>query len=169
MSEMFPLVGHPVKVKASWQEAEIREKPLLLNPYTANPSEHLMFTHEGEAVPRSEEGKVTIEVLQLNRPNLVTERARSFMDLRQTLIENTADSMQSALNTYVSELTEFPGASLIFLQNLCRVAQFTTYDQQIVPLVRVPCVVIDSRMPMVRKHGITQWPIMRHVDRIFVV
>ncbi len=130
MSEMFPLAGHPVKVKASWQEAEIREKPLLLNPYTANPSEHLMFTHEGEAVPRSEEGKVTIEVLQLNRPNLVTERARSFMDLRQTLIENTADSMQEALSTYVSELTEFPGASLIFLQNLCRVAQSAPEDTE---------------------------------------
>lgn len=130
MSEMFPLVGHPVKAKAPWQEAELREKPLLLNPYTAKPSEHLMFTHEGEAVPRSEEGKVTIDVLQLNRPHLTAERARSFKELRQVLIENTSDSLRVALNTYVSELTEFPGASLIFLQNLCRVAESAPQDTE---------------------------------------
>ncbi|MEA9657964.1 AAA family ATPase [Xanthomonas campestris] len=123
MSEMFPLEGYPVKPMSTWQEAQLREKPLLINPYTANPSEHLMFTYQGEAIARSKEGSATIEVLKLNRRNLIAERESCFEDLRQVLTGNTPDSLRESLSAHISERAEYPGASLIFLQNLCRLAE----------------------------------------------
>jgi len=51
------------------------EQPLLLDPYgTDDPSEHLWFEDDGTVRPISHRGDVTIEVLALNRPDLVERR-----------------------------------------------------------------------------------------------
>ncbi|MFJ5390020.1 AAA family ATPase [Pectobacterium sp. CHL-2024] len=121
--QMFPLEGNPVKTMSTWQEAETREKPLLMNPYTANPSEHIMFTYDGEVVGRSKQGSTTIEILQLNRPHLITARARCFEKLEVVLTNNLPENLVKILNTYVDETTEYSGAIIIFLQNLCRISE----------------------------------------------
>jgi len=122
MSEMFPLEGHPVKPMSTWQEAQLREKPLLINPYVANPSEHLMFTYQGEAIARSKEGTTTIEVLKLNRRSLIAERENCFEELREILTSRTSE-LRVLLSDHISKRTKHPGASLIFLQSLCRLAK----------------------------------------------
>jgi energy-coupling factor transporter ATP-binding protein EcfA2 len=54
------------------------EQPLLLDPYgTDDPSEHLWFEDDGTVRPISDHGDVTIEVLALNRPDLVERRQRA--------------------------------------------------------------------------------------------
>lgn len=122
MREIFPLDGHPVKPMSTWREAELREKPLLLNPYTTNPSEHIMFTYEGEAVGRSNHGTTTIEVLDLNRSTLVSARKNHFKKIQDVLSEHSSGNLKLMLNKYLNEVNEYSGAVEIFLQNLCRIA-----------------------------------------------
>lgn len=119
--ESFPLQGKPVRPGASWVEAAEREKPLLLDPYRADASRHLMFTHEGEAVGRSSEGTVTIDVIGLNRPSLVSARGRVLSQLKTILAESESASLVRALAEF-SGRTQFPGVVEIYLQNLCRVS-----------------------------------------------
>ncbi|MFJ5437441.1 AAA family ATPase [Pectobacterium brasiliense] len=130
MREIFPLDGHPVKPMSTWQEAELREKPLLINPYTTNPSRHIMFTYEGEAVGRSNQGSTTIKILDLNRSNLVLARGKCFEELKDALLENTSDNLEMRLNTYLSDTIEYSGAAVIFLQNLYRVADGTSSNTE---------------------------------------
>ena len=62
------------------------EQPLLLDPYgTDDPSEHLWFEEDGSVRPISDRGDVTIEVLALNRPNLV-ERRREAAERTQSVL-----------------------------------------------------------------------------------
>ncbi|MES1243041.1 MAG: hypothetical protein ABUT39_15610 [Acidobacteriota bacterium] len=72
-----------------------REKPLLLNPYLQNPRDHLRFRplrESPERLPlsqvegRTEEGKTSVEVLRLNRPNLASSRALAQQRIRQQLM-----------------------------------------------------------------------------------
>lgn len=126
MREIFPLDGNPIKPLSTWQEAELREKPLLINPYTTNPSEHIMFTYEGEAVGRSNHGTTTIEVLDLNRSNLVSARKNHLKKLQNVLADHSSDNFKSMLNTYLNEINEYSGVATIFLQNLCRIADDTS-------------------------------------------
>ena len=123
ISELFPLDGLPIKPGALWQEAELREKPLIINPYKDTPSKHLIFSHQGEVFARSNKGATTIEVLQLNRSKLVNARARSFQNITQLLIGNLSHSLRDTLDIYITKEAEFPGACLIFLQTICRIAK----------------------------------------------
>lgn len=52
------------------------EWALILHPEMDNPEEHLMFLENGEVTGITEKGKKTIEICQLNRDTLVTERRR---------------------------------------------------------------------------------------------
>jgi hypothetical protein len=62
------------------------EQPLLLDPYgTDAPSEYLWFEDNGTVRPISKRGDVTIEVLALNRPNLVARR-REAAGLTQSVL-----------------------------------------------------------------------------------
>jgi len=62
-----PLLGGPEDLHA--------EKPLLLNPCEDQPQDHLVFHRDGMVSGTTERGQVTVEVLGLNRPQLVSDRA----------------------------------------------------------------------------------------------
>lgn len=55
-----------------------REEPLLLHPEADEPEKHLIFLPDGQikAKEKSSRGKTTIDICQLNRKPLVTERHR---------------------------------------------------------------------------------------------
>ncbi len=59
-----------------WRHELKAEAPLLLHPYFDYPENHICFKPDGFAFPRdeSQKGKETIEVCDLNRPELVRER-----------------------------------------------------------------------------------------------
>lgn len=121
-AQNFPLIGSAVRPGASWAEAVARERPLLIDPYRANVSLHLMFDHSGEAVGRSDEGVVTIDVMDLNRSTLVRARAEELHALRILLGQSTPADVEESLLGFL-QTARFPGVVEIFLQNFCRVSE----------------------------------------------
>jgi uncharacterized protein (TIGR02646 family) len=72
----FPIAG----TRMSTENDADQENPLLLNPYIHDPAKHLefFFGPEGQPTgiirPRTESGRVSIEVYRLQRPELTDER-----------------------------------------------------------------------------------------------
>jgi uncharacterized protein (TIGR02646 family) len=76
----FPLASERTRAKKSGDEK--KEKPLLLDPCSDEPSEHLEFTEDGIVRPaldtsnkESRKGKISIEVYGLTRSGLVRRRS----------------------------------------------------------------------------------------------
>lgn len=67
-----------------------KEKPLLLNPWIDDPEKHLIFDDTGVVGFKTRRGEVTIDVLGLNRDDLIDERkeacTRAKEDLRGLLV-----------------------------------------------------------------------------------
>jgi 5-methylcytosine-specific restriction endonuclease McrA len=67
--------GEEIRYNALWfWESLKNEQPLLLDPCQMNPGDHLLFDKRGIVAPLTEEGQVTVEILKLNRNELVKER-----------------------------------------------------------------------------------------------
>jgi uncharacterized protein (TIGR02646 family) len=54
--------------------ALLKENPLLIDPCLDNPEDHLVFHDNGTVVGKSDRGKTTIQIFNLNRESLVEER-----------------------------------------------------------------------------------------------
>jgi len=61
------------------------EQALLLDPCVDDPDKHLAFGEGGTVSPITEQGRVTIEVLSLNRESLVEARSQEVKTLLETL------------------------------------------------------------------------------------
>lgn len=70
----FPLAGSRVSIGETDPVKLAEEAPLLLNPCVDSPQLHLNLNPEGLLLPRDKRGEVTIEVLNLNRRELVAAR-----------------------------------------------------------------------------------------------
>jgi uncharacterized protein (TIGR02646 family) len=70
--EWFPLEDETARATAKGEES--REKPLLLNPYEDEPSQHLEFLASGAVRARTRRGAETIRILDLNRSGLTRGR-----------------------------------------------------------------------------------------------
>jgi uncharacterized protein (TIGR02646 family) len=77
----FPIAGNQIKVPPDdpiqWRSdsrAMLEEKPLLLNPEIDTPENHLYFDINGIIYGRTEKGKITIQVFNLNRQSLIFKR-----------------------------------------------------------------------------------------------
>jgi uncharacterized protein (TIGR02646 family) len=91
------------------------EEALLLNPYLDDYSEHLAFVpsvkldHPGLAVGISEKGKATIEILDLNRPELVQMRRKEQANVRaafkQAFMQAVVSEGPEAITDLLSEIT----------------------------------------------------------------
>ncbi|MDO7896889.1 AAA family ATPase [Pseudomonas citrulli] len=57
-----------------------QERPVLIDPSSDDPFEHLAFNVEGFCVGRNDRGKETVDVLKLNRSELVGRRAAIFSE-----------------------------------------------------------------------------------------
>lgn len=77
----FPVAGKRAKSESNYEDILKKEKPLFIDPCKDMPSEHFSFNNSGEIEYLSERGKVTIELLNLNRSKLV--------ELRKNEIQNT--------------------------------------------------------------------------------
>jgi len=71
----FPVEGKRAAVRTGYEKIIREEKAMLIDPCNENPVEHLGFSDDGLAVPHSEKGRVTIDILQLNRKALVSDRS----------------------------------------------------------------------------------------------
>jgi uncharacterized protein (TIGR02646 family) len=72
--QRFPVAGRRAAVGAR-DAGLLRERPLLLDPCRDKPEEHLVFSEDGFVSSGTEPGRITIEVLDLNRAQRTDERA----------------------------------------------------------------------------------------------
>jgi uncharacterized protein (TIGR02646 family) len=77
----FPVEGARAGYPATGQ-ALLEERPLLLDPCIDDPDAHLVFSEDGRVASDSERGRVTINVLGLNRDTLVSGRQAAIATLR---------------------------------------------------------------------------------------
>jgi predicted ATPase len=70
----FPVEGKRVKVLTPYLELITKEKALLIDPCIDKPEEHLIFKENGDVDFLSPKGKTTIEILKLNRSDLILSR-----------------------------------------------------------------------------------------------
>lgn len=73
----FPTLGTRARIGATLQECRETENGLI-DPTFDNPSEHFRFSREGICVGVSARGRLTIEVIGLNREGLVEARGRAW-------------------------------------------------------------------------------------------
>jgi hypothetical protein len=73
----FPVAGPRASLYPSASELNA-EKRLLLDPCVDRPDEELLFHPDGLVTGRTERGKITTEVLSLNRPELIDSRKRAY-------------------------------------------------------------------------------------------
>ncbi|MBA2500317.1 MAG: hypothetical protein H0V30_11375, partial [Chitinophagaceae bacterium] len=79
-SSWFPVKGSRAPVKSTMAHIK-KENALLVDPTIDNPRLHLRFDNAGKVVANNERGATTIEILQLNRKDLIEKRIASTKDL----------------------------------------------------------------------------------------
>lgn len=82
----FPVDGSRGNLRASLEELRETEKPLLLDPCEDEPEAHLAFSDAGYVSPTSDRGRLTVEVLNLNRETLVVARQKELSDAKERLL-----------------------------------------------------------------------------------
>lgn len=95
------------------------EKPLLVDPCSNNPGEHLIIEFTGRAFPKTDEGSTTIELLKLNDEFLIKSRYKAMENLL-VLVENFI--RQGYPNEHFSEIIQeefHPKAEYILAKKYC--------------------------------------------------
>ncbi|MCD6017690.1 MAG: hypothetical protein K0S53_811 [Bacteroidetes bacterium] len=73
----FPVVGNRMKIEST---DTLLEKNLLIDPTTEHTEEHFSYADSGEIIGITERGKITIEILKLNRQELVSQRRNVYKE-----------------------------------------------------------------------------------------
>jgi hypothetical protein len=81
----FPVEGPRAPAETPWAELPVREKALLLDPCRDEPERELVFDETGAVASSTRPGQVTIEVLGLNRADLVEARRLELAKLQTSL------------------------------------------------------------------------------------
>ncbi len=82
----FPLADESTRAAVGARGQDLAgEEPLLLDPFVDEPSEHLRFLDDGSVSGRTVRGRTTVEILNLNRPDLRQQRASRIDALYRTL------------------------------------------------------------------------------------
>jgi uncharacterized protein (TIGR02646 family) len=98
----FPIAGE----RALSPKAQLdSEKKLLINPYADDPENHLHFSMDGTILSNTEDGKVTIQLLKLNRENLLFRRQKAIEELKLIIDELQIQGTISNENEkYISDI-----------------------------------------------------------------
>ncbi|TIK68202.1 ATP-binding cassette domain-containing protein [Stenotrophomonas maltophilia] len=117
----FPVTRRRAPPLSTWNQAQ-REKPLLINPYTIEVERHIDFDRRGAAVPVSPRGEATIDILGLNRSQLVESRAWVIQRVAKMLRAPGSDP--AGLLELVHPKAEHCGAAAIYLRTQLLRARF---------------------------------------------
>ena len=110
----FPVKGPRMEIDTDWSQTNT-EKAMLLDPCSDDPEKHLVFSEEGFVAAATERGEVTIDVLNLNRPGLISQRQSEIKTVRDQLtswfsIGITDAESKLALTSSVSFFRPFAAA-----------------------------------------------------------
>ena len=86
----FPVRRNRAPLLCTIEEARSLEEPELLDPTFDEPEKHLAFFLDGSCSGRTRRGHIVIDVLELNRPDLVAKRADRLGQLG-ALLAGTSD------------------------------------------------------------------------------
>jgi uncharacterized protein (TIGR02646 family) len=86
-SSWFPIEGERAIVGMGYPEINEVEKPLLVDPCYDSPEKHLVFKQDGSIDYLTAKGKTTIEILKLNRSDLVWVREATLKKLFESFSE----------------------------------------------------------------------------------
>lgn len=138
--DRFPVEGPRARLLAHVKECRETEKYLLIDPCFDRPEEHLQFYPDGGCLPRSPRGEVTIQLLDLNRLELLEARRRTWHEV---------DDMVALLARPEPELLENQ------YRPLGRLAQLLSGDQ---PYTAVAREAFRTHADRLRKHEIALGP-----------
>jgi len=127
-SNQFPVAGPRALPMGTWREAEAEESALLINPRYDDPSIDLAFNVHGLAVGKTRRGETTIQVLDLNRFNLVQDRARVLATAWATL---TQVDILDQIEVWLAPAVPWSGVLRCFLVSVIEHA----YLAEIVPRI----------------------------------
>lgn len=82
-STWFPVEGERAPINASYEDVLKYEQILLIDPCIDRPEEHIIFNEDGQADFLSSKGKATIEIIKLNRSELVESRKEISQNLKE--------------------------------------------------------------------------------------
>jgi uncharacterized protein (TIGR02646 family) len=104
--DLFPLRDNNARARSHYDDIDL-EQPFLVNPAVENPRDHIRF-REGDPEPLTEIGKITIQVLDLRRPELDEARREWLHELRfcRKLVEEQKDSTVPSIQALVREARE---------------------------------------------------------------
>ncbi|MGI9583365.1 AAA family ATPase [Chryseobacterium sp. RRHN12] len=80
-STWFPVDGQRIPLNTPYKEVIYNEKALLIDPCIDRPEEHLIFNEQGGIEAISSKGTITIEILKLDRSELVNARLEVLKEL----------------------------------------------------------------------------------------
>lgn len=84
----FPVLKKRATVNYSGKETLFSiEKPVLIDPEYENPEDYFYYNNEGMIFAKSERGRISIELLCLNREDLIIGRRNALISLEKTFIE----------------------------------------------------------------------------------
>lgn len=100
----FPLEGNRAAVNASYVSVLKTEKPLLIDPCHDYPEEHFVVDDDGKLLHLTKKGEITIEILKLNRKDLLQSRKSTINAVKNTL--HSIESLWSATKKNSSNLNQ---------------------------------------------------------------
>lgn len=92
----FPVSNKRVKVFKQVRN----ESPLLIDPCKDLPEEHLYYNTAGEIIAKSIKGNITIDLLELNREQLVIKRKAQIKKLKDDIEQISKNFLSHPLNIY---------------------------------------------------------------------
>ncbi len=82
-STWFPVDGKRTPLNTPYEEIISHEKALLIDPCRDKPEEHLIYNEDGEVDFLTPKGKTTIEIIKLNRLELVRARKIFILEIKR--------------------------------------------------------------------------------------
>jgi uncharacterized protein (TIGR02646 family) len=109
----FGVTGKRAGLLSTLDETRSQEKPELIDPTFDRPERHLGFTSNGLCRGVTDRGRITTEVLGLNRDSLLSYRRTSFDLLKHQLLSETID--MEMIDYISSPDRPFSGSISIFI------------------------------------------------------
>jgi len=107
-STWFPVEGLRTPINVPYSETLVFEKALLIDPCTDNPEDHFLYSEDGIIEGLTDRGKITIEIIKLNRSDLA--RARN----------QVASTLKQEFNYFISLFVEEQTNEILIKQTLER-------------------------------------------------
>ena len=104
----FPVDGPRARADAGPEEVA-SERRVLVDPCAEDPADHLAFDDRGTVASSTERGYVTVEVLALNRTELVEARRARLAEVEEALAATPEPKRASVVRAFVRDDAPFAG------------------------------------------------------------